>query len=144
MSKKTFILRPFPHPSRENAARAIRGAPDGYVVRISEPEKKRGQEEKYHCQIEDIARQTEYAGKRWDEEDTKRILVDEFAEEMRNCGEPLHGDSRLIPSENGRRVIQLGIQTRKFYVKEASQFISFLYAWGDMRGVKWSEPRVQE
>ena len=111
-----------------------------FTVRIG-PEKRRDvQNDKYHAQIEDIAKQTEYAGKRWDEDDMKRILIDEFAEEMRNAGTPLHHDGRLIPSENGRRVIQLGIQSREFWVKEASAFIEFLYAWGAERDVQWSEP----
>lgn len=127
--------------AREGCARyVLKDAPDGWVVRITEPQKKREQESKYHAMIEDIARCTTYAGRRWDADDMKRILVDEFAEEMRLAGTPLHHDARLIPSENGRRVIQLGIQTREFYVREAAQFIEFLYAWGADRDVRWTEP----
>lgn len=126
---------------RQRAADFIlREAPEGWTVRVSEPQKKREQEEKYHAMIGDIARQTTYAGRRWDADDMKRILVDEFADEMRQAGTPLHHDSRLIPSENGRRVIQLGIQTREFYVREAAQFIEFLYAYGAERDVRWTEP----
>ena len=137
--KRVFILA---HAqARNNAAKYINEAPDGYMVTFSEPTKKRIQEEKYHAQIGDVAKQTIYAGQKWDEDDMKRILVDEFADEMRSLGTPLHGDSRLIPSENGRRVIQLGVQTRDFYVKEASAFIEWLYAYGAMRDVLWSEPR---
>ena len=63
---------------------------------------------------------------------------------MRNAGTPLHHDGRLVPSENGRRVIQLGIQTRDFHVREAADFITFLYAWGADRNVQWSEPVAAE
>jgi hypothetical protein len=63
---------------------------------------------------------------------------------MRNAGTPLRQDGRLIPSENGRRVIQLGIQSRNFSMREAADFITFLDAWGDNRGVVWSEPRKEE
>jgi len=125
--------------ARQRAAEHCLKAPEGYMVVVSEPTKKRIQEEKYHAMIGDIARQSEYAGKRWDADDMKRILVDEFAEEMRLAGAPLHHDGRLIPSENGRRIIQLGIQTRDFYVREAADFITFLYAWGADRDVTWSE-----
>lgn len=114
-------------------------APEGWRVVGSPQAKRRAQEEKYHAQIGDIARQTTYAGKRWDADDMKRILVDEFAEEMRLAGTPLHHDGRLIPSENGRRVIKLGIQTSNFYIGEASQFIEFLYAYGADRDVQWSD-----
>lgn len=144
MSKRTFFLRAAPNASRTNAKRAIDESPDGYMVVISEPAKKRIQEEKYHAMISDIAKQSDYAGKRWDEDDMKRILIDEFAEEMRLAGAPLHHDGRLIPSENGRRVIQLGIQSRDFWVKEAAQFIEFLYFYGSDRGVIWTEPKGHE
>lgn len=134
--KKTFILQPYPHPARQNCARYILDeAPTGFVVQISEPTKKRIQEEKYHAMIAEIAAKSTYAGKKWDSDDMKRILIDEFAEEMRSAGTPLHHDGRLIPSENGRRVIQLGIQSRDFHVKEAAQFIEFLNAWSALHGI---------
>lgn len=140
--KKTFFL------AHESARRGVgmyaMTAPEGYMVVFSEPTKKRVQEEKYHAMIEDIAKQTEYAGKRWCEDDMKRLLIDEFAEEMRLAGKPLHNDGRVVPSENGRRVIQLGIQSRDFYVKEAAEFIEFLYAWGADRGVTWTEPKAKQ
>lgn len=69
----------------------------------------------------------------------KRLLVDEFAEEMRQAGSPLHHDSRVVPSFDGRRTVQLGVQTRQFYVKEASDFIEYLYSFGAQHGVVWSE-----
>ena len=126
--------------AREGAARYIlREAPDGWVVRISPPQKNREQEEKYHAMIGDIAEQTVYAGRTWGADDMKRLLVDEFAEEMRSAGTPLHHDSRVVPSENGRRVIQLGIQTSRFRVGEAAAFIEYLYAFGAARDVRWSE-----
>ncbi|MBA3774664.1 MAG: recombination protein NinB [Ramlibacter sp.] len=139
--KRTYILGPL---SRPTVLRAVQDAPEGHMVRIEEPKKRRIQEEKYHAMIGDIARQSPYAGRKWDADDMKRILVDEFAEEMRLAGTPLHHDGRLIPSENGRRVIQLGIQTSEFYVKEAAQFIEFLHAWGADRSVVWSEPKERQ
>ena len=139
MSKKTFFLV---HASaRQNAAQAVIAAPAGFMVQISEPTKKRIQEEKYHAMVSDIARQVEHIGRRWDTDDMKRLLVDECAEEMRIAGMPLHHDSRVTPSLDGKRIVQLGIQTREFRVKEAAQFIEYLYAFGADRGVRWSEPR---
>lgn len=140
--KKTVIL--VGELQRRTAAKYLAEQPLGNVVTFSEPTKKRIQEEKYHAQIGDIADQTTYAGKKWDREDTKRILIDEFAEAMRLAGTPLHHDGRLIPSENGRRVIQLGIQSRDFYVREAADFVAFLNAWGDDRGVVWTDPVARE
>ncbi len=135
--KRTFILAH--DTARHRAVAAVAEAPAGFMVVISEPTKKRVQESLYHAQIDEIAAQSEYAGRKWGSDDMKRILVDEFADEMRQAGTPLHGDGRLIPSENGRRVIQLGVQTRDFWVSEAAQFIEFLNAWGATRGVVFKE-----
>lgn len=125
---------------RETAHQYIDDCPAGYVVTFSEPAKRRIQEEKYHAQIDDIAEQTEYIGRKWSPLHMKRILIDEFAEAMRLAGTPLHHDSQIIPSENGKRVIQLEIHSSDFWLREASEFIDFLNAWGDDRDVVWSEP----
>ena len=119
-------------------------APEGHVVRISEPAKKRIQEEKYHAMIGDIAKQCMFMGQRWDSEDWKRFLVDAFARVMRDAGTPLHHDGRVVPSLDGQRVVQLGIQTRKFYVKEAAEFIEYLYAYGADNNVQWTEQAAPE
>jgi hypothetical protein len=135
--KQTFIMA---HDlARANAVQAVRQAPVGFVVQIGEPIKKRHQEEKYHAMIGDIAKQCEFMGGRLDSDDWKRLLVDMFAKVMRDMGTPLHHDGRVIPSLDFQRVVQLGVQTREFRVREAADFIEYLYAFGAERGVVWSE-----
>ena len=136
--RKVFVLAH--DQARRGVGAFALSAPEGWHVTFQPATKKRDQEEKYHAQIGDIARQTTYAGRAWGTEDMKRILVDEFAAEMRSARTPLHADAegRLIPSEDGRRVIQLGIQTRDFWVREASEFIEWLNAWGAERSVIWA------
>jgi hypothetical protein len=141
-ARRTFFLAH--DQARDNAARCVMDAPPGFMVVISEPAKKRIQEEKYHAMIADIARQVEHIGRKWDADDMKRLLIDEFADEMRAAGTPLHHDGRVIPSFDGRRIVQLGVQSRDFYVKEAAAFIEFLYAFGAVRDVRWSEPANQK
>mgnify|MGYP003576041597 CR=1 FL=1 len=140
-ARRTFVLAH--DQARNNAARCVMDAPPGFMVVISEPAKKRIQEEKYHAMIADIARQVEHIGRKWDADDMKRLLIDEFADEMRAAGTPLHHDARVVPSFDGRRIVQLGVQSREFYVKEAAAFIEFLYAFGAVRDVRWSEPAQQ-
>jgi len=137
MTKRTFFLV---HPeARRNAAKFCLEGPEGWMVVGSEPVKKRAQEEKYHAMIDDIAKHVEHIGRKWDADDMKRILIDEFADEMRMAGTPLHHDGRVIPSFDGRRIVQLGIQSRDFYVKEAAQFIEYLFAFGAQHGVNFRE-----
>lgn len=139
MKKQTFFM--VHDLARRNAIKAVENAEHGYMVQISEPTKKREQEEKYHAMISDIAKQCEFMGKKMDADDWKRLLVDMFAKVMRDLGTPLHHDGRVIPSLDFERVVQLGIQTRDFYVAEACNFIEYLYAFGADRDVRWSEPR---
>lgn len=137
--KQTFIMA---HDlARRNAVRAVEAAPAGFMVQISEPTKKREQEEKYHAMIGDIAKQCEFMGGKLDADDWKRLLVDMFAKVMRDMGTPLHHDGRVIPSLDYQRVVQLGVQTREFRVREAAEFIEYLYAFGAERDVRWSEPK---
>lgn len=139
--KKTFIVGAHPE-SRGRALEAVRTAPDGYMVVISEPTKKRIQEEKYHAMCGDIAKQCTFMNEKRDLDDWKRLLVDAFAKVMREAGTPIHHDGRVLPSLDFERVVQLGIQTKDFYVSEAGQFIEYLYAFGAERGVVWTEPRA--
>ena len=135
--KQLFILA---HAeARRRAQQAVQTAPEGFRVVVEPPKRNGEQNDKFHAQIDDIAKQTTYAGRSWAPLHMKRILIDEFAEAMREAGTPLHHDSMLIPSENGKRVIQLEIHSSEFYVREASEFIEFLNAWGADRDVVWSD-----
>jgi len=139
---KVFYLRH--DQARANCAEFAMAAPLGWRVKFEEPKRRIEQNDKFHAMIDDIARQVEHIGRKWDADDMKRLLIDEFADEMRAAGTPLHHDGRVIPSLDGRRIVQLGVQSSEFYVKEAAEFITYLYAFGDTRGVVWSEPKVME
>ena len=142
MSKQTFIM--VHDMARQRAVQAVKDAPEGHMVVISELTKKRIQEEKYHAMIGDIAKQCKFMDQRRDLDDWKRLLVDAFAKVMRDAGTPIHHDGRVLPSLDFERVVQLGIQTKDFYVAEAAQFIEYLYSFGADRGVLWSEPKQKE
>ena len=126
--------------TRPIVKRWIDESPDGYLApRPSAPKKRRVQEEKYHAMIGDIAKQVDLVGERRDVEDAKRLLIDAFARVMAANGTPLRQQGRIIPSLDGSGFVQLGIQSRRFTVSEASEFIEYLYAFGAEHGVVWSE-----
>lgn len=124
---------------RRAASYIVDEAPEGWRVTVKPQAKRRAQEERYHAMIGDIAKQWEFMGRNWHLEDMKRLMVDAFAEAMRQAGTPVHHDGRVIPSIDGLRVVQLGIQTSQFYVKEAAEFIEFLFAFGAEKGIRWSD-----
>ncbi len=141
-----FTLQPKPHPSRDRAAQAVLEAPDGHRVRIEAPRKSRLQEEKYHAQINDIARQYVHAGRKWDAEDMKRLLVDAFRQETKGDPDfaPLWaemGEMHLVPAIGRDGFVALGIQTRKFPKKLASAFVEWLNAFGAENDIVWSDPK---
>lgn len=136
--KQTYVMA---HAiARQRALQAVQQAPEGYMVVVSEPKRKDIQNEKYHAMLSDIAKVCLFMGNKQHPDDWKRLLVDSFAKVMREAGTPLHHDGRVMPSLDYQRVVQLGIQTKDFYVKEAAEFIEYLYSYGAENGVVWSEP----
>jgi hypothetical protein len=84
--------------------------------------------------IDEIAQQASHLGAKWDAEDWKRLLVNQFIKEMNGVG-----GSKIIPSLDGTGIIQLGFQTRKFTKEQASEFVEFLHAWGAEHGIVYSK-----
>lgn len=96
--------------------------------------KSRSQEAHYHAQIGDIARQYEHAGRRWEAEDMKRLLVDAFRHETKDDPDLIEywkemGDFRIAPALGRDGFVVLGYQTRKFPKPLAAAFITWLHAF---------------
>jgi hypothetical protein len=104
------------------------------TLEIKDATKSRDQEEKYHAMIGEIAKQAQHLGAKWDAEDWKRLLVDQFIKDMNGLGA-----SKIIPSLDGEGIIQLGFQTRKFTKEQASEFVEWLHAWGAEHGVTFEQ-----
>ena len=146
-----FILR-----STDIFSRCIKTIQEGlksgllYEVIIREyDEKSRAQEEKYHAMISDISKQLLHNGEKLNAESWKRLLIEAFVIVMQeiakgeNKPDPFHGKARLIMSLDGKRIVQLGVQSRLFGKKVASDFIEYLYAYGVDNGVKFSAKALQ-
>ena len=98
-------------------------------LEISDAVRSDDQNKLYHVIIEKIATQCQHLGAKWDEESWKRFLIDQFATEtgLRS--------GKVVPSLDGNRIVQLGIQSRKFTKDQASQFVEWLYAWCAENGI---------
>jgi len=106
------------------------------TLEIKQQSKSREQEEKYHAIIGDIAKQAQHLGAKWDTEDWKRLLVDQFIKDMNGVG-----GSKIIPNLDGTGIVQLGFQTRKFTKEQASMFVEFLLAWCADNGIELKEEK---
>ncbi len=114
------------------------------VVIVQEWSKSRDQEKKYHAMIGDIARQVCFYGKkRHKQEIWKALLVEQFAREKEEMGEPLRHPGETIMSLDGKRNITVRPSTKQFLMAEAAEFIEYLYMQGTDMGVRWSEPALK-
>ena len=91
---------------------------------------------KYHAMIDEIAHQAKHLGSQWESDDWKRLLLDKFA---RDTGRS-HG--KVITNLDMSGIVQIGLQSRKFTNPEASEFIDWLYAWGEENGIYWAKYEI--
>lgn len=104
------------------------------ILEITEESRSNPQNKKFHAIIGQIAKQAEHAGSRWDVESWKRFLIDQFAKDVGMENGP------IVPSLDGERVVQLGIQSRKFDKALGAQFIEWLLMWAANNGIDIKEP----
>lgn len=131
--------------ARKLAAAQCQLAPAGFICIIDAPKKSREQEERYHAMIGDIAECCTFMGRKWSKEDWKRLLIDAFVRVMREQAkvdgqpDPFANQGEVVPALDGHGFVQLGVQSRGFKKAIASQFIEYLYAYGNENGVRWTD-----
>lgn len=76
--------------------------------------------------LSDVARQVEWHGQKLDEEAWKDMATAALKRQ------------RVVPGIDGGFVV-LGQRTSKMTIAEMSELIDFLHAFGDERGVRWSQ-----
>lgn len=104
-----------------------------YKMTIKQMTRSLPQNAMFHAIIGQIAEQAQHMGAQWDADSWKRFLVDQWAQDTR------HEPGRVVPSLDGKRIVQLGRQTREFTKDEASEFTDWLLAWCVENGVEIEE-----
>jgi hypothetical protein len=92
----------------------------------------REQQKMYHSIIGQIAKQATLHGSRWNAESFKRFLIDQWAHES---GE-MDSISKIMPSIDNERLVQLGHQSRRFTKEQAISFTEWLLYWANTNGVQ--------
>jgi len=140
-SSKIFFLTH--KQARGGVANAAMTYPDGWRVTFAPPSKSRDQEAKYHAMIGEVSEQFVFCDRLWDNEDMKRLLLDQFRRDtisdpdlIEEWKEVLTVD--MAPSLDRSGVVALGLQSRRFTKKLASAFVEWLYAFGAENGVEFS------
>jgi len=128
--KRTFVLQPTPHPARQNCALfVLHGAPDGYVVTVSEPNRNLEQNAAQWPILEAFSQQLQWPVNgsmvEMSPEEWKDVLTAAFRRETVRVAMGLDGG-----------MVMLGQRTSKFSKREFSDWLEFLNATAAIRGVK--------
>ena len=99
-------------------------------LEIKKARRSTDQNQMFHALFNKISSEMAKVGSSWDADDWKRLLIDAWANETgRKVG-------KVVPSLDGQRVVQLGIQSHKFTKEEGSEFIEWLLAWMADKGIE--------
>lgn len=122
----TQTIRLIGPPQRALARQLIDKAPDGYVVKISEPKRTLEQNDKLWAMLSDVAR-AKPQGRRHTPETWKALFMSALGHETRF---EMGLDDRPFP---------VGFSTSRLTKQQMSDLIESIYAFGALHGVKWSE-----
>ena len=111
------------HPeARRRAMACVADAPEGYVVTVQEPTRNSEINAALHATLGDISEQVEWAGRKWDIETWKRLLVAAWA---RASGEPVV----MLPALDGAGVDIVFRRTSQMTQAEMRDLMAFIDAW---------------
>lgn len=126
MLKQTFVLQPYPHPSRDRAQNALRDAPDGYVVQIGEPTRTLEQNSTQWPYLEAFAKQKQLCingEMQW-------VTADDWKDVLTACW---NGEMRMAAFDG--KVIMLPQRTSTMGKKVFGTWLEFLMAMAATSGV---------
>ena len=117
---RTFILA---HGmARAGAAGFVHAAPAGTVVEFREPARSSAINAALHAKLGEIAARRTWAGKRWDTETWKRLLVAAWS---RAEGEPL----QFLPALDGHGIDVVWRRTSDMTQREVRDLLAYVEAW---------------
>ena len=118
--KRMFIMA---HAeARRRAMQAVAEAPEGYRVTVEPPKRSLDQNAALHAMLGEIADRCEWAGRKWDIDTWKRLLVGAWD---RATGEPV----TMLPALDGRGIEVVFRRTSKLTRRECGELMDFIGAW---------------
>jgi hypothetical protein len=130
MEKKTYALRT---PKDRGAASyfILSGAPDGWIVTVSEPTRSLAQNSLMWDLLTALSEQVEWHGVKLAKEEWKDAIT-----------AALKGQ-KVIPGLTGTGFVVIGAHTSKMTIAEMNDVIEFCYAFGSEKSVKWKSNREE-
>ena len=118
--------------NRSAILQAITAAADGWRVELRAQKRSDAQNRRLWAMLRDISRQCTLAGRHWDEDDWKSIILKAVKREV-----------RFLPDTDGG-FFPAGNSSSKLTVKEMTLMQDFMQAYGDEQGVAWSDPSQRQ
>lgn len=117
---------------RDNAATALRMAPDGYSITISEPKRSNDQNAKFHAILTDISRSpVRWAGRHRTVEEWKALIISGHAVATKSQGE-------VIPGIEGE-FVAIRESSASMTVRRASSLIEYTLAFCAANNIELTE-----
>jgi hypothetical protein len=130
MSGDKQLFRLVTPTARQMASRACINAPDGFVCEIKPRTRSLDQNAKMWAMLADLASQIDWYGNRLTPDEWKDVLTAALKKQ------------KAVPGIDGGFVV-IGARTRNMTIREMSELVELMYAFGAERDVKWSEPADQ-
>lgn len=121
MSERRVLILAHPE-ARRRAVAAVAEAPEGYRVTVEPPKRNSDINAAMHATLGEIADRVEWAGKKWDIETWKRLLV---AAWTRATGER----TLILPALDGHGVDIVFRRTSQMTQAEMRDLMAFIDAW---------------
>lgn len=112
--------------SRRRAVEACMSAPDGWIVRVSEPTRNLEQNALMWALLSDISEQVPWYGIKLSADEYKDLLSAGLVK------------ARVVPNVDGNGFVILGQRTSKMTKGEFSQLVELILAFGADHNVRWS------
>lgn len=112
--------------SRQRAAALVAKAPSGYICKISEPKRSLDQNAKLWAMLTDIST-AKPQGRMLTPDEWKAVF-------MQTCG----WEQQFLEGLDGRP-FPTGFRSSRMTVAQMADLITFIQAYGDQQGVRWSD-----
>ena len=116
--------------ARRRAVKAVQDAPDGMVIKITEPTRNLEQNAAMWASLADVSAQVDWYGRKLAKEDWKNV----FSASLRKL--------EVVPNLDGTGFVALGQSTSRMTKREMSDMLELIAAFGAEHGVAWSDERV--
>ena len=117
--------------ARANAIKAVTNAPAGYRVILKEPKRTTAQNDLMWDLLTDVSQQAQWYGQTLVTDDWKLIFL-----------QGLNSEMRIVPNMAGNGFVNL-TRSSKLSVREMSDLIELIYAWGAQHSVKFHDEKEQ-